>query len=306
MQRACGRSLRGRGRRKVDNGRFLRKKAYRAGKGQVMGEFSVGKFAKIIGVNAQTLRYYETLGILKPERDAENGYRRYTDLDVRRVLYCRLYRALGFSLDEIQEYFQFSDLKTIGQKIRQKSQELQRQAEELLSLKEQVDYFAQQIEQIEKAPGECWIQTEGEDFYRLSGTRQNDLIERKEKEQAVETLQNMVPFTRMTVRIRRESLRSENGLIFDWGLGILARQVRGKPVEAELRRFGEYHRTAPMAVTIVRSLQKELTANELEPLLSYMEERGYRLAGDLIGVLLLPEFEEEIVHYIKLFAPIEQ
>ncbi len=271
-----------------------------------MGEFSVGKFAKIIGVNAQTLRYYEKLGILKPERDAENGYRRYTDLDVRRVLYCRLYRALGFSLDEIQEYFASSDLKTIGRGIRQKSQDLQQRIEELLSLKEQVDYFAAQIERIEQKPGECWIQTEGEDFYRLTGTRQNDLIERKEKEQAVETLQSMVPWTRMTVRIRRESLRSPQGLTFDWGLGILAKQVQGKPVEAELQRFGEYHRTAPMAVTIVRSPQKELTVREVEPLLSYVEKEGCRLAGDLIGVLLLPEFEEEIVHYIKLFAPIEK
>ncbi len=41
--------------------------------------FSIGKLAKLTGVHIQSLRYYETIGILRPAMiDPDSGYRYYT------------------------------------------------------------------------------------------------------------------------------------------------------------------------------------------------------------------------------------
>lgn len=270
-----------------------------------MGTFSVGKFAKIIGVNAQTLRYYEKIGIIEAKRNQKNGYRRYTDLDVRRVLYCRLYRSLGFSLDEIKEMFEHSDLSQVGQCLSEKTDELQRQINEMTSRKEQLAYYQNQLEMIGEGLERCWIQEDGQDFYRLAGTQKNALLEWKEKQDLTERLQSMVPWTHMTVRISQDSIEEGQGLAYDWGLGILKEYVEGTSLESELKRHGEYHRVSLRAVTIIKNVQEELTADCLTPLLGYIEGQGLRLSGDIIGVLLLPEFDQEMIHYIKLFAPVE-
>lgn len=271
-----------------------------------MGTFSVGKFAKIIGVNAQTLRWYERCGILETKRDENNKYRTYTDLDVRRVLYCRLYRSMGFSLEEIKDYFDSSDLNKVEQGVAEKTAELQRQIDEAVSRKEQLDYYLRQIEEIKKGMGRCWIEGEGESFYRLAGTEKNDLIERREKEALTERLQSSVPWTKMCVRIRAESVGKGKELNFNWGLGIQRSYVAATDLEEELKRQGEYY-PAPgaWAVTILHHKGKELSGEDLQPLLDFIREQGCRLDGDITGILLLPEFEQAaMTHYIKCFAPI--
>ena len=55
------------------------------------GLFTTGQFAKLCGTTKETLFYYDELGILKPVKVAENGYRYYSasqffDLDLITVL----------------------------------------------------------------------------------------------------------------------------------------------------------------------------------------------------------------------------
>jgi DNA-binding transcriptional MerR regulator len=65
-------------------------------------EYSVNKLSKLSGVSARTLRYYDEIGLLKPARVAQSGYRIYgpQELDVlQQILF---YRELRFSLEEIK------------------------------------------------------------------------------------------------------------------------------------------------------------------------------------------------------------
>ena len=45
-------------------------------------EYTVNKLAKISGVSARTLHYYDEIGLLRPMRIAENGYRIYGPKEV--------------------------------------------------------------------------------------------------------------------------------------------------------------------------------------------------------------------------------
>lgn len=48
-------------------------------------EYTVQKLAKLAGVSARTLRYYDEIGILKPARINSSGYRIYGRAEVDRL-----------------------------------------------------------------------------------------------------------------------------------------------------------------------------------------------------------------------------
>lgn len=61
---------------------------------------SVGQLARLCGVSRATLLYYESLGLLLPQRSA-SGYRCYGEQDVRRAQQIRAYRATGLGMEAI-------------------------------------------------------------------------------------------------------------------------------------------------------------------------------------------------------------
>lgn len=66
-------------------------------------DYTVNKLAKLSGVSARTLRYYDEIDLLKPRRVSSNGYRIYGDEQINMLQQILFYRELGVSLDEIKE-----------------------------------------------------------------------------------------------------------------------------------------------------------------------------------------------------------
>lgn len=67
----------------------------------------IGGLGKLAGVQSDTVRFYERIGLLpKPERSG-NGYRTYDDAAVARVRFIRKAQTLGFSLEEIRRILNF-------------------------------------------------------------------------------------------------------------------------------------------------------------------------------------------------------
>lgn len=66
-------------------------------------EYTVQKLARLAGISARTLRYYDEIGILKPARINTSGYRIYGQAEVNRLQQIMFYRELGLALDSIKE-----------------------------------------------------------------------------------------------------------------------------------------------------------------------------------------------------------
>lgn len=63
----------------------------------------VNELAKQAGATADVVRYYTRIGLLAPQRDPANGYKRFSLRDARRLRFIRRAKSLGFSLGEIAE-----------------------------------------------------------------------------------------------------------------------------------------------------------------------------------------------------------
>lgn len=64
-----------------------------------MDKYSIQQVSEKLGITKQTLRYYETLRLVLPER-GKNNYRCYTQKDINDLLYIQLMKYAGFSLEE--------------------------------------------------------------------------------------------------------------------------------------------------------------------------------------------------------------
>ncbi|MBA3519433.1 MAG: helix-turn-helix domain-containing protein [Rhizobiales bacterium] len=65
-------------------------------------EFSIGELSQRTGVNIETIRYYEKIRLLPPPPRTGGGHRVYPDAHLRRLVFIRRSRELGFTLDEIR------------------------------------------------------------------------------------------------------------------------------------------------------------------------------------------------------------
>lgn len=63
---------------------------------------NIGKAAQRSGLNAKTIRYYESIGLIGSQR-RDNGYRDYSQPEVERLCFLQRARAVGFSLEECRE-----------------------------------------------------------------------------------------------------------------------------------------------------------------------------------------------------------
>ena len=63
---------------------------------------NISEVAKLTGLTAKTIRFYEGKGLLTEPKRGSNGYRLYSNKHVDELVLIRRSRLVGFSLDECQ------------------------------------------------------------------------------------------------------------------------------------------------------------------------------------------------------------
>lgn len=72
-------------------------------------ELSRGSLAKRTGVNGETIRYYEKIGLMPNPARTSGGHRVYNHAHLKRLSFVRRSRELGFTLHEIRELLELVD-----------------------------------------------------------------------------------------------------------------------------------------------------------------------------------------------------
>lgn len=89
-----------------------------------MNGYKIGEVSRVFGIPNETLRYYESRGIITPRRDEESGYRYYDVWDINFLLDTLWYRSYGFSLADVSSMVNSDSLETFDERYRQREAEL--------------------------------------------------------------------------------------------------------------------------------------------------------------------------------------
>lgn len=109
-----------------------------------MGEMRIGQLARRLDLNAQTIRYYERIGLLPSPERTESGYRAYGEEDERRLRFVKNARNSGLNLGEVKEVLAFHErgevpCEYVTETIARRAEEVERQIAELEEFKRELD-----------------------------------------------------------------------------------------------------------------------------------------------------------------------
>lgn len=69
----------------------------------------IGELAKVTGTKAETIRYYEKIGLLRAPSRTEGNYRAYGPEDQERLAFIRHARGLGFEIADIRSLLDLAE-----------------------------------------------------------------------------------------------------------------------------------------------------------------------------------------------------
>jgi len=100
---------------------------------------NIGDVARRSGLPAKTIRYYEDIGLIKPDRSA-NGYRSFDDSDLHKLSFLGRARALGFSIEACRSLLElYEDRHRASGDVKEIAQDhldaIERKIEELEAMK---------------------------------------------------------------------------------------------------------------------------------------------------------------------------
>jgi DNA-binding transcriptional MerR regulator len=119
--------------------------------------YKIGELAKMFGLTARTIRFYEELGLLESEdRDAAE-HRRYSERNAVRIRRIQQLKDYGLTLAEIRELFDLARRDRSGDSVRKslaakysaRLEEARRRRETLDAYIEDLSWHLEQLERVQ-------------------------------------------------------------------------------------------------------------------------------------------------------------
>lgn len=112
--------------------------------------FKIGEIADLFDLNIRTLRYYDQIGLVKPEFiDPDSGYRYYSTAQFEPLNTIRYLRELGVSLDGIRSFLGNRDVGTMKELMHAQLTEVEARQRDLELVRTKLRNRLQQIEAAE-------------------------------------------------------------------------------------------------------------------------------------------------------------
>ncbi|MBP3488343.1 MAG: MerR family transcriptional regulator [Roseburia sp.] len=254
-------------------------------------KFPIGDTSKMFGISANTLRYYEKMGILHSIRDENNNYR-YYDLAGITTLHSVIFlRSLGLPIEKIQNYFIDSDVAALKEGIAQTKTELKDQITELQKKLRYLTYLSEEISNIEAHLSQICIK-ESPKWYIAALADELDI--KNYISENIDTYNKFSCFTYATFIMKSGSLLNRS---YDYsGYGVIFEPLAGNDIP-------NYPVIEPR-----KCVYCPFVGNEQEILDHYniindwIKERHLEVSGDVIERLIMSSAEKL---FIEIWIPIK-
>lgn len=101
-------------------------------------KLTIGRLAKLVGVNVETVRYYQRIGLINEPATPLSGFREYPVETAENISFIKRAQRLGFSLNEIADLLKIGDghCDDVRQRAEKKRNKIEAQIKDLQTLRD--------------------------------------------------------------------------------------------------------------------------------------------------------------------------
>lgn len=245
---------------------------------KVKREYLISEIAKMFNITKRTLQYYDKIELLQPAFIKENGYRVYGDEELAKLMEILIWKNIGLESCDIKRIFKDKTLENIGNILNEADEKLNEELQRIIFLKENIRLINEKLNNENSTYEEI----------KIKHLEKRKIIKIKD---SGENLNNFSDILASGAEILRKAIDDqipfvEFGFVFDKDIKI----------SEEYSRYSCYFFTVSKNYKIndsknlckgnyaclnVEGYIKDID-KEIKRVLSCIEEKGYKVEGDII------------------------
>lgn len=260
--------------------------------------YKVSDLSKILDISSNTVRRYEGMGYLSPDRMDANGYRVYGAGDVTKMIIINNYRKIGFSHAEIAKIFKGSYHEKI-EIYEERLAAMDKELELLSGLRHMLKDDLALMKKIEAVQDGFYMRDCVPMNYVLY-SENDELLKEDERLDTIQQFFYNATELRYIYIFKKEEI--EQG-IFNCNEGIAVKNVHMERFGLKSNEYTGVYEKKPSIMKIVKlplnfaeceqAEKEQLFRQIFDDVFSYMEENRYFIDGDVIGIKISMSLEEE-------------
>jgi len=266
--------------------------------------YKIGEVARILGISADLLRYYEEKGVVSPAKDPQNNYRYYDTWDINYLIDCLWYKNFGFGIDQVASMVTEYSYDTLCDSLDDKSEELRASIRRQELLLQRILKFQERLVETKSFVGVCDLR-ECASFYYYINRHNSEYDNRTGTAELSRRWLKYMPFSRRYYQIPEDAVAGD-GDNYEWGFSISAQYIDefdvdiSPPVQKTASRLCIHS-------AFVSAGRNEFSARKLDFLLDYAREHGYVPDGAAFGNLACSVMENgEQTGYFEVWLPVRK
>ena len=271
-------------------------------------KYKIGEIANLLGVSIETVRHYEKMGLVKPQRDSDNGYRLFDPVDLNILRRARQLMKMGYSTNDAMQMLAGGDLSDLAQSLEGRMEDLDKQIAYLRHLQSFVSQRKRHLQRISCMPVGLVVEN-SPPMYGIIYRNGRQFTQDEDQCHLLKQWNHFSPFAEASVVIPQAYWRRQSP-VYQQGVCIEAQYAdffgihQGGQVQYYPSRKSLYTLfTTPYEPDVAKRSDPYVAGHVAQAL-----ERGqYQLAGDTIGrVLHTSRKNGAYVHYSELWIPIAE
>lgn len=140
--------------------------------------FTSGEFADLCNTTKETLRHYNYIDLLKPEKLAPNGYQYYSDLQISDFYLIATLKNTGCSLEKIRRYFSTPDQAGFQSILKEQLNALIKDKQKLIRKEKLLRHSIEKFELLQDGSklGICHIEECEKEYYIATPVKSNIIL----------------------------------------------------------------------------------------------------------------------------------
>ncbi|HAX74090.1 MAG TPA: MerR family transcriptional regulator [Firmicutes bacterium] len=267
-----------------------------------MVKYKIGQLTKTMGVSSHLLKHYEKFDLLCPCKDEGTNYRYYKFNQLGRLIQCKKYRNVGFTIKETSQILNHYNNDALNQTLKDHLAFLECELEKLAVSKVLTQQLYEDSTRFDRHEGQWFIEMMPA-TYLLRQSNNLELIEDNHSTINGKNLLDYVPTFQSILYLQKECL--QNSLyMYHWCLGLDAkhRELFDSVID---ERFIKVEDQRALVLYIKVSVPYINNEQLLEKIKEHYIHLPFECHGDLLAVLLKSTFEDDKQYeYFKIYIPI--